>query len=313
MSKVMDALDESPVLFRSGDDVLLGVLTMPSPGSAGHRIAAVAISGGWHGVSSGRNRVLVRLCRRLAAMGLPAFRFDFHGVADSTGTIDKFRLDRPFIADLDDAVHQVCEMTGADTTVLAGVCFGARTGLAYAANADNLTGVALISMPVQSVVQAGPSRSPFEALSIGAMVRLGLRPWIVKDMLRADRRRAYRTIVGSWWRLHRTLGAKTHAASTIVGTDVVDQIRRSLERGAHLLFVYGSQDLSYADFVKACEGPLGPVLDEARSRCAVKVIPGDVHGFGHLKIQDAVIASVCDWVSGLRSPQGNHVDAWSQT
>ena len=250
-------------------------------------------------------------------MGLPAFRFDFHGVADSTGSIDKFRLDQPFVTDLEDAVQQVREMTFAERYVFAGVCFGGRTGLAYAADKDGVAGIAMVSMPVHSAARVGPSRSPYETLSFSAMVRLGLQPWVMKDVLRADRRRAYRKILGSWWRLHRASNGVTLSGPPNVGADVVDQVGRALERGAHLLFVYGSQDQSHAEFVTACEGRLGKILSDAGPRCAVKVIPGDVHGFGHVDTQDAVIATISEWVSGLAqsalAPRSNEATARAST
>ena len=43
---------------------------------------------------------MVRLARAIANLGHTVVRFDWHGVGDSSGEIDRFVLDRPFVGDV---------------------------------------------------------------------------------------------------------------------------------------------------------------------------------------------------------------------
>jgi alpha/beta superfamily hydrolase len=123
---------EEPMWFRSGRDDLLGILTHPRTEPRG--ITVVAHPGGHWIPSTHRNSAYVRLAERLAADGVHTFRFDYHGVGESTGEVAAYRLDRPFVDDSLAAVAAVRERESTDI-VLVGSCFGARTALAAAAQA----------------------------------------------------------------------------------------------------------------------------------------------------------------------------------
>ena len=108
-------------------------------------IGVVICPGGWYGTSTNRNRVVVRLSRAIANLGHTVVRFDWHGVGDSSGEIDRFVLDRPFVGD----VVAVCDsLSGAaDRLLVIGVCFGGRSALAAAPQLEILSGLVLVSFP----------------------------------------------------------------------------------------------------------------------------------------------------------------------
>ena len=99
--KLEDIGDETPVFIHAGEETLSGILGFPARDSSG--LGVIVLAGGWRGTSAGRNRVMVRLCRRLMASGFHTLRFDYAGVGESTGT-QKLTLADPSVEDLLGAV-----------------------------------------------------------------------------------------------------------------------------------------------------------------------------------------------------------------
>src|SRR5688572_5945340 len=99
-SQPATAAVEQPVFIASPLGDLFAVVTRPTGPDSG--LAAVLLRGGGWRPSSGPRRTQVRLARRLAAAGLHGVRFSYHGVAESGGRSEEvFRLDQPFVEDLD--------------------------------------------------------------------------------------------------------------------------------------------------------------------------------------------------------------------
>jgi dienelactone hydrolase len=137
---------EYPISFRAGKETLFGLLSTPQ-GDGPSTAVLVLGGGGTTPTAIGRNRFFVTLCRRLAALGYDALRFDYHGLGDSTGKAD-FRLDRPFLEDLEGAVALVGGR-GIPSYALVGSCFGARTALSGGPSLPGLKGLVLLAPPLR--------------------------------------------------------------------------------------------------------------------------------------------------------------------
>lgn len=224
-----------PVFFPAGGERLFGVFTAPS-GDA-HGTAVTMLTGGGYITSTHRNRLYVRLARRLAGLGYHSMRFDYRGTGESTGTIDGFLLDQPFVEDVLGAVEWV-EGQGVVRHVLVGSCFGARTALAAADHVSGLDSAVLLSAPVRDIRYEKMTEEP-------------------------------------------------------VSEHFVNQFRSLSSRGVPTLLVYGREERSFRDLHT---GELRHLV-EGSDRCVdLEALPGRVHQFGSVAVQDAVLDLVVRWL-----------------
>ena len=137
---------ERPFFLEVKGEDLFGIVAVPDESSG--QTAATLLPAGGYTFSPQRNGWGTRLTRSLAASGVAALRFDWHGIGDSSGRAGNFALDQPF-ADDALAVVDMARAEGWKRHLLVGHCFGARTALAIAPRVDGLGGVALVSPPVR--------------------------------------------------------------------------------------------------------------------------------------------------------------------
>lgn len=303
---------EQPVRFAAGAHELFGVLTQPaSVPSCG--VGVVVATGGAYIPAPNRNRLSVRLARRLAQAGFPVVRFDFRGVGESTGAISGYRLDQPFTEDLEGAV-QVLREAGARCIVPVGSCFGARTILAAADRIGDLGGAALISIPVRDFQMGDnvPARLANE-MSFTQLLRRALRPHVFRSLFApSDGEARLRTR----WVYSRTAVLRTRAVLARfrprrrppdgqprqegpVSIAFLTSFRRLVNRGVPLLLLYGREEGFYQEFARAREHQLRDILASPRGNVTVDTVDGVVHGFTSVAVQDAVIERTERWVRAL--------------
>lgn len=311
---------EVPFFFSSNRETLLGVLSRPLTDPTGPPSAntsgsgTVIASGGWLGVPSGRNRSLVRLAWELAGTGMTVLRFDYRGVGESTGSIDRFDLAEPFVDDLLAAVH-AGRRHGIRRPYLIGFCFGALTVLAATPKLEEVEGLVLVSAPWlvrgEWTKDRGQARLADRATMSKAM-RFVLAPWLLRDIFRPERRRWYAKIIRAKWAKLMKFGkgrGSLVAADPRMSPDLFQFIQEALRRDIHVLMVYGSSDASYDDFLRAKDGPLGELLERYSSLVDVVLLEGDVHGLGRLRVQEAVIEAITTWVVHQAGRDERELDA----
>lgn len=296
----MSTATEHPIFFRAGDETLFGVLTEPTSGSLG--TALVLLPGGGYLGSTNRNRLSVRLCRQAANGGYHALRFDYHGVGESTGVVERFSLDQPFVDDLLGAVDFL-ERQDIGQFVIAGTCFGARTALAAAASIQGLVSVILISPPVRDFAM-GDRKSTRLASGHGLIdhLRRALRPHVMRGLVQPNVRRRYARLVGAALRQRAAprRAAPPYAAgdgSPPRSPDFVSTLESLVSREVRILILFGTDEDLYDDFERARSGRLGPVLRRAGSLVRVETFPGHVHGFSTIEVQDWVTDTIARWLS----------------
>jgi pimeloyl-ACP methyl ester carboxylesterase len=287
---------ETPVFFPAGDDTLFGVFTRPIADARG--TAAMLLVGGG-ATATNRNRISVRLARRLAEDGYHALRLDYHGVGESTGVLAHApRVSEPFVSDVEGGLRWI-HGRGIQRCVLVGSCFGGRTALSSAPQVSGVEAVVLLSPPLRDLAMDQEVGTRL-ALRVSApqAVRRALSPKGLLGWRDPARRRTYvqflKVKARMLWRLPGRL-LRRRPDDSWVSRDLLEPIEALAGKGVPVLFVYGTKDYHYDDFLLARPGRLGKVLSHA-PLTDVLVVEGPVHGFPKIQVQEQVLGSVVDWL-----------------
>jgi pimeloyl-ACP methyl ester carboxylesterase len=244
------------------------------------------------------------MARTLAAEGLPVVRFDYHGVGDSDGIAEAFDLRRPFVSDLTPVVRR---LTADDDhpVVPVGICFGARTAMAFAASCpQSIAGLVLVSCPL-SVRRGSVAEKLAGRLTYGEMLRRAVR-FDPRQLSDPTVRRAVTKGLRAVWRA-RIMGrgpvAESMRSSPHVDPEVVEAIA-ALPPSADVLFVYGPDEVDPT--VDQLQSQPDAVLPAAATR-RVAVCSVPIQGFARAAAYDEVLAHVVDLVRGLRGSDGRGV------
>jgi acetyl esterase/lipase len=95
-----------------------------------------------------------------------------------------------------------------------------------------------------------------------------------------------------------------------ISAPFVEQFRRVIDRQVRVLLLFGETDSFYSDFKRALSGSLGSIVEQAGDRVEIRVLPGQIHGFTSLSVQDSVLDETLDWLAS--TPQTSTVSADSQ-
>lgn len=300
MSRLATTREETPFFVHAGGEDIFGVLTEPTAEPRG--VAAFVLTGGAYVGATNRNRVSVRIARDLAAMGFHAVRMDYHGVGDSTGDIDTYPLDRPFVGDILPAVRMMAER-GVDRCVLVGTtCFGARTALSTAVKIANVCGVVLLATPIRDFPYAvNPDATPTQHY-----VRRALSPRTLVALRDPDKRRQYMTTAR--WKAgsaagkvrSRLLANEPAPVADGMSSTFYQPLAELAERRVPVLIGYGVEDKFYSEFQAARSKPrLGRLLDQPGSRIEVRTVEGSIHALRRIGAQDAMVALTIEWLTEL--------------
>ncbi len=308
-ARSVDTRQEAPVFFPAGEETLFGIITRPIGESVG--TAVLVMPGGGAPLSTNRNRLSVRLCRRLATDGYYAMRFDYHGVGESTGVVERFRLHEPFVDDVVGAVRCIARR-GVSRFILVGSCFGARTALSAASAIRHLEALVLISAPIRDFEQ-GEKKGTKLAVewSLWQYGLRGLHPRVLRGLLDRRRRRIYAKLLLTKWRAisagtWQRLGFRERVDAVRlapISAEFIASLKSVTDRGVPVLIVYGTADEFYEEFRRASASELGRVLRRGRELVEVTTIRGPVHGFMTVESQDAVLELVTDWIGSRRGSQ----------
>jgi alpha/beta superfamily hydrolase len=297
---------EFPVFFPAGREHVFGILTYPAR-TAVEGVAAVLLTGGGLIPGSHRNGMWVALARSLAAQGIPALRFDYRGVGESTGIVPELWLDRPFTDDLVGAARWLRER-GMTRLALAGSCFGARTILGASEQLEDLAGAVLLSVPLRGHREREYAATRFaQELTLADYMRRAARLRVIRRLLDGRWRAAYmRVLKVKARRLRGQMRASLPAVgiprapewvSPVFLEPFVDLVRR----GVPTLLLYGSEDEYYHEFRRAVAEGIG-VLLEGRDVIEVRTVNGVLHGFTTVGMQRAAIEQTLAWIVARVAP-----------
>ena len=234
-----------------------------------------------------------------SAYGFHGFRFDYHGVGESGGTLDQFQLAEPFIADLNGAIRCL-RNRGVQRFVLVGSCFGARTALAAAPDTDGLMSLILFCPPVRDFEMGERIATRMAAeLSVRDYIRRAMKPRTLANLMQAEGRRTYARMARE--KLRHSAGSGDSVdrqARYAISPRFLEPLRVVAARGLPISIVFGEADDLFGEFERARSGALGEVL-KTHPNIDVTVIPGAVHGFPSVEVQDRVLALINERLARL--------------
>lgn len=144
-------LDERALQFGCDGEALVGIL---SPAAAPAKRGVLVIVGGPQ-YRAGSHRQFALLARHLAEQGIPALRFDYRGLGDSSGAARTFEDVGADIRSAIDAFQAA--VPGLQEVVLWGLCDGAAAALFYGHQDPRVAGLVLLNPWARSA--AGLARS----------------------------------------------------------------------------------------------------------------------------------------------------------
>jgi pimeloyl-ACP methyl ester carboxylesterase len=247
----------------------------------------------------------VTLARRLASDGFDVFRFEYHGVGDSTGSVPRFELSAPFSTDARAAMDLV-RSAGIRRLILVGACFGGRTALDVAVDAKDVIGAALIAVPPvdprrwTSSPNGKREEGKAKKVRLSSLARAARHPWIVREIVRGSRRRFFWRYARAKARYVRDSVRITRRARPVASPTpmFIRQLQEVARRGVRTLLLFGSEDFAYARFQETADQIRA--IRGYDAHCEEVVLDGDVHGFGRLAVQDGVVDAVSSWARRTR-------------
>jgi alpha/beta superfamily hydrolase len=307
MSAQATAVDERPVFIPSGQEHLFGVVTDPPNGAVG--VGVIVLPGAGPGGSTHRTGMSVRVCRDLATSGFHAIRFDWHGIGDSTGPSDRFRLDRPFVDDLRAAYAWLKDEHGLERFGIVASCFGARTALAAAPSMDGVEALLLFAPPIRDARFADAALAGLaETMSVRRALRVAAHPRMMLRLLDARRRAAVRRFAAQAIRDRLPGRGPSDDADDFawVSPHLLRHVEAVVDAGIATTFVYGLGDDYYRDFRRAVKGELGRIVERGRIELET-ISPYAIHSWDRIEGQEAAQRLVREWAE--RYPRRRPVPA----
>jgi pimeloyl-ACP methyl ester carboxylesterase len=305
---------ETPVFFRADGEELFGIVTRPTEPATG--LGFLTLSGGAVPFSAGRNDMSVHICRRLAGMGHTSLRFDYHGAGESTGMVERVELGITHVQDTLAAVD-VLRAHGATQIVLSGSCGGARNALGAAKDVPELHSLVLFSLPLRDHerVASRAHRRAAREWSLWQYVRRALRPKTWRGFFDRRLRLVYLAFAREKIRAVRrgeTAPPPPPKGAGVTSPTVQEELIQLIRRRIPILLVYGDEDDYYQDFLLDQTERLGSILQRGSDVVKVMVLPGKVHSFHTLELQEQLRGLIFDWMDpqeGGRLQDARRIDA----
>jgi pimeloyl-ACP methyl ester carboxylesterase len=299
---------EYPVVIPAVGGDLCGVFA--DPGTPTNETAVLLLVGGGFIPMTHRNRMWVRLSRRLVNHGCPVLRFDYHGIGESKGATPDYVLDRPFVEDVEGAV-QWLRGRGVTQIVMVGSCFGARAILAAGERVPELYAAALLSPPLRRGALGEQAATRFaETLTVRGYLRKAMQGRVLRRLRDPQwRARYWRVARVKLQRLSESVSGgrpsrKFSPRLAWVSEAFLRPVQALPHRGVRLCFMYGDQEAHYEEFQRAREAGIDELFQGADGLVEVRTVAGVLHGFTTCAIQDRAIDEVSEWILQLPIGEG---------
>jgi exosortase A-associated hydrolase 1 len=269
---------EHALSFRCGNDWLTGIVSAPA--SPSPRGVLIVVGGPQY--RAGSHRQFTLLARELAERGIPAMRFDYRGMGDSTGDPRSFET---VTEDLRTAIdHFMASQPGLRELVLWGLCDGASASLFYAQHDARVCGLILLNPWVRT--SQGMARATMKHYYRSRLFDAGL----------------WRKILGGQFRPAAALRSFTENALASRVADNMDDLPARMLRGlenfrGRVLVILSGQDLTAREFQDMVARSPAWQQQLATQRVRSELLPGASHTFSSEEWRGQVASWTAGWVA----------------
>jgi pimeloyl-ACP methyl ester carboxylesterase len=248
---------EQPVYVPSATGPLGAILATPDGGPSGTGIVFLS---GSHIPRFNKNGMWTRAARELTDRGFVTLRVDEDGAGESSGEPERWPVSRINPSIPAAGTRFLVDEVGVSRVLIAATCYGARLGIAAAAEEPEVDGILFIAAPVMG---------------------LGRRKWASRQARRVLRK------VG----IHPSRPPR-------ISPKFQEPFLRYLERGGRVHFLYGDKD-PFLEEVHQMLEMLRIDVEPHRDHISIEVIPGhELHAFKSADAQAKTIAAAVRWASG---------------
>lgn len=265
----------------------------------------------------GPHRLYNRITEMLNSLGFTVFKFDFFGLGDSDGELNRDLLlevyndteSGVFVNDAVDAIDWLSTKTGEDSFILGGLCGGAITSIMLAGVDSRILGVICLgltvtmSMPPEQRMQYA-SKGELSVLRRAYFRKLSdLKSWIRFLTLRSD----FKAIIKSTGQplksngKNRLLSATTESRLPFPGSNANPRFPPAffsiVESGRKVLLVFGQADREYWDYEEEFASKYAQELEKVSQYYEVHLIQNANHVFSFREWEHEMLLHVRHWLT----------------
>jgi acetyl esterase/lipase len=248
-------------------------------------------------------------------LGFAVFKFDFFGLGDSEGEIDRELMAEVyfdtqsgiFVDDGADALNWLQENRGADSFILGGLCGGAITGILLAKDEMRVQG--LLSLGMTTTLELGATdrrkyatQGELAALRKGYMRRLFQpKSWLRLLTLRSDFKTIKRS-VGQLFTQKKAAPAPVsdEAQTGLIESDANPQFPPAFFKMAKedrkILLIFSERDRLFWEFEEKFAQPYADRLAEVNSAYSLHVVKSANHVFTFREWESEMLQTAENWL-----------------
>jgi pimeloyl-ACP methyl ester carboxylesterase len=246
-------------------------------------------------------RITVEAARRLAAIGLSCFRFDYTGWGDSDGETEVVNPSRPFTDDGLAVLRHLQRDFGMNRFVLWGSCFDARTAISLMESAgDRIDGIAFLAAPLTDF-------DPGDVYSWRNVMRWSLQAERWRELIFSARGRR-RALSGVNFALRRIFHRNLNYGMIPLSPLFERHFEALLRSNARVLFLYGADDGEYPSLLRAQRDLLAAMDKGTKQRFDIEVWPGRVHSIVEVSRQREILERSVEWIARVYGLEPNQED-----
>ncbi len=300
--------DEQALAFPCADEWLTAILSPAAPASPAAQRGVLIVVGGPQ-YRAGSHRQFALLARALAARGIPAMRFDYRGMGDSSGPARNFE---DVDTDLRAAVDRfMAAVPGLREVVIWGLCDAASAALFYARHDRRVSGLVLLNPWARTA--DGLARATLKHYYVQRLLQPALWKKIATGQFEFGK--ALRSFTGLL-RTSRAGAAEVPAATapaapqapvTTPAMPASPDLHARMQAGwqgfdGPILLIISGADLTAQEFLDMVKASRQWRKLLAAPRVQRRTLPAADHTFSRREWRDQVAAWTADWVgeSGLR-------------